>query len=304
MKISLGASVLCVSIAMAACAVAQTTTGPDQPVQPQVPTLVPRAPQQRPQPPFTLTPEEETQVDRVLNMWEKRNNDVKTFDCRFKRWTYDLVFSPPRPNQPPQPKFIDVGVIKYASPDRGLFCVETTELDGKEVAVDAARTEHWISDGKSIFEFNPGKKQLIEHKLPPELQGKAIADSPLPFLFGAEAQKLKQRYFIRLVTPRDVRNQIWLESYPRHQQDAANFHHALFVISTPRMEPHALKITQPNQKDYMAYQFFEIVINNPLRLFQGDPFRPFTPPGWQKLVEEPPAGAPAQARRPPNDGQR
>ena len=106
------------SLVMAVPALAQTqplrgpepsggSVEPDQPVRPQMPVLVPRAPQppaaqqpappQPPQPPFTLTPQEEAQVDRVLNLWEERNRDIKTFDCQFKRWIYDVVFRPARP---------------------------------------------------------------------------------------------------------------------------------------------------------------------------------------------------------------
>ena len=103
-----------------------------------------------------------------------------------------------------------------------------------------------MCDGKSIFEYKPAQKQVEEHRLPRELQGKAIANSPLPFLFGAEAQKLKQRYFIRIVTPQDVQDQIWLEAYPRFQQDAANFHHAQFVITTRGMSPFALMLVDQN----------------------------------------------------------
>jgi TIGR03009 family protein len=268
---------------------------PDQPVRPQVPILVPRAPQQAaPQPPFTLTPQEEAQTDRVLKQWEERNRNIKTFDCRFVRWTFDMVFGPAN-----QAKFVDLGVIKYAAPDRGLFRVESSQKDGKETPIDSARIEHWISDGKSIFEFNAAKKQLIEHKLPPELQGKAIANSPLPFLFGAEAQKLKQRYWIRIVTPPDVKDQIWLEAFPRFQQDAANFHHAQFIVTTQGMSPYGLNLIQPNGKDRIAYQFSEIVVNDPFRPFKGDPFRAFTPFGWQRIVDEPPA---AQAARVPSAG--
>jgi TIGR03009 family protein len=184
-----------------------------------------------------------------------------------------------------------------------MIRTDMTEKEGQMVPIEDNRAEHWISDGKSIFEFNHTKKQLVEHKLPPELQGKAIANTPLPFLFGAEAQKLKQRYFIRLVTPGGVNGQIWFEAFPRFQQDAANFHHAQFIINAQDMSPFALKLIQPNEKDYMVYQFFSIVVNNPLRLFQGDPFRAYTPVGWQKIVEEPPA--PTQAARPQQaDGQR
>jgi hypothetical protein len=143
---------------------------------------------------------------------------------------------------------------------------------------------------------------MIVHKLPPELQGKAIADGPLPFLFGSDAQQLKKRYFLRIVTPRDVQgHQIWLEAYPRFQQDAANFHHAQFIIGTEGMTPFALKLIQPDTKNFIVYQFFEIVMNDPMRMFRGDPFRAVRPLGWQSLVEEPQG---EQARRPPNDSRR
>lgn len=271
---------------------------PDQPVRPQLPTIERRPPQQSagaesaarvqqaPSPPFMLSPQEEAQVDRVLEQWEQQNRKIKTFDCRFKRWIYDVVFGPAN-----QPKFVELGVIRFGTPDRGLFRLEMSEKDGREVPIESARAEHWICDGKAIFEYNPTKKQVVEHQLPKELQGKAIANSPLPFLFGAESQKLKQRYFIRIIeSPPGVSHQIWLEAYPRFQQDAANFKRATFVISTQQgMSPFALEILQPNGKDYTRYQFYDIVVNDSWRLFKGDPFQAFTPPGWQKLVEPAPS---------------
>ena len=110
---------------------------PDQPVQPRVPTLVPRAsqqtaaPQQQPQPPFQLTPQEQAQVDRVLSQWEERNRNIKTFDCQFKRWVYDVVFGPAD-----RPKFIDTGVIKFAAPDRGMIRADMTEKNGATVPIE------------------------------------------------------------------------------------------------------------------------------------------------------------------------
>ena len=278
---------------------------PDQAVMQQLPRLEQRAPQpaapepqpqKPPPPPFTLSPQEEAEVDRVLNLWEEHNRNIKTFDCRFKRWIYDVVFG-----SPTEPKFVDLGVVKYAKPDRGLFRIDATEKEGKEVNIDNARAEHWLSDGRSIFVYSPGKKQLIEQQLPPAMQGKAIADGPLPFVFGAEAKKLKERYWIRLLPPnKDEKDQILLEAFPRHQQDAANFHHAQFIITGEKMEPYALNIVQINGKDHTTYRFFDIVVNDPLRLFKGDPFRAYTPLGWQKIVQPAPSAAPptAQAIRP------
>jgi TIGR03009 family protein len=295
---------------------------PDQPIDPRLPTVerhdgqpnvqqggMPQPGAQQPgeqrpaQPPrlppgFPLTQEQQAQVDQVLKYWEERNRGVKTFDSRFKRWVYDTVFG-----QEGQARFVELGVLRYAAPDRGMFCVDTTDKDGREVPIEAGRAEHWVCDGKSIIELSQTKKQVIVHKLPPEMQGKAIANSPLPFLFGSEAVMLKQRYMIRLVAapPEAPPQSMCLEAYPRFQQDAANFHHAQFIV-TPKMEPWALNLIQPNAKDNIVYRFYDVVINDPLpRLFRGDPFRPPTPFGWQKIVEEPPA---AQAGRLPNDGRR
>jgi hypothetical protein len=67
------------------------------------------------------------------------------------------------------------------------------------------------------------------------------------------------------------------------------------------MEPFALNLIQPNRKDKVVYQFYETVINDPMRLFKGDPFRASKPFGWQSIVEEPPT---TQARHPANAGRR
>ena len=59
-------------------------------------------------------------------------------------------------------------------------------------------------------------------RLPPELQGKAIVDGPLPFLFGAKAETIKARYWIR-VLPETGNGKFWLEAVPKSRQDVQNF---------------------------------------------------------------------------------
>lgn len=266
-----------------------TPAGPDQPMQPRNPELVPRnsvaqpgvqqpQAQTAPEPPFVLTPQQQAEVDQVLDQWELRNKAVKKFESKFKRWTYDAVFGKPN-----VPKFVDLGSVVYAAPDRGLYAVEVTEDNGIQKAIGDDRAEKWICDGKAVFEYNYKTRKVIEHKLPPEQQGKAIANGPLPFLFGSEARVLKQRYFIRLVTPPNVQDQYWLEAYPRFQSDAANFNHAQFIINKQGMAPFALKMIEPN-KNSIVYQFYDVGVNIPPGLF-GDPLRPSLPFGWQKVLD-------------------
>lgn len=250
---------------------------------------MPRPMAQTPPAPFDLTPEQVADVERVLRLWEQRSSGVKTFECRFKRWDYDRVFGPKD-----VPRYEDIGVIKYAAPDRGVFQVtDTVVYDPNDVErrnprqqpIEPERAEHWICDGKSVFEYIPRQKTVNEYPLPPELQGKAIANSPLPFLFGSRAEDLKRRYFLRIITPPELQSQqTWIEAYPRFQADAANFSRAILVLQNQNMQPFGMKVFATNGKNETSYQFFEIVVNDPLRFFKGDPFRAGVPIGWKSVV--------------------
>ena len=120
----------------------------------------------------------------------------------FYRWKYDAVFGRSAATA-------EKGELKFAAPDKGLMKIE---------AKDPKQSEQWLCDGKSIYQFDYPRKIVTEYVMPPELQGKGIGDGPLPFVFGVEAQKLKQRYFMRIITPPNVQNEVWLEAYPRYQR--------------------------------------------------------------------------------------
>ncbi len=262
---------------------------PDQPVEPRHPTLHARpgtqpAEQSAPQPPFVLNAQQQQHVDWVLNAWEQRSAQVKTFTCAFVRREYDEVFG-----QGDEPTHTDYGEIRYQAPDRGLFWVREPD----------DRQERWVCDGDSVFEFNFVTKKLTEYELPPELRGRAIANSPLPFLFGATAESLRQRYFLRLITPSDRQNEVWLQAYPRFREDAANFSRAELILTGREMTPFALQLYLPNGKTRLSYVFQDIRVNATLTNFlQRDPFRVTTPHGWQRVVEPAQPAQPAQAGRP------
>lgn len=270
------------------------------------------APQSRA--PFELTPAQLNFIDNVLDMWEKKSAQVNTFTCKFIRWDYDPVFAEKVKDNL---RSEGHGEIKYRAPDHGVFRMhEISEWDAiKQQYVqrkDALDLPHWVCNGKSIFEFNHTKKQLIEHKLPPEMQGQGIADGPLPFVFGAKAKTLKSRYFIRDITPTaEVGKQIWLDIYPRFQRDAANFERAELILTDPDFLPFALQLYLPGaaafaaqrqQPPRTAYVFQERKVNAFLDRFSfSEPKPPLT---WKKVVEEAPSPAVQQARPPAHPNER
>ena len=234
-------------------------------------------------------------MDALLVQWEQHGADVKTFECNFTRFDWDPVW------RTDQPMHIVEGEIRYAAPDKGMLRVDGELVDfrwdGQQAAggrfVEGQQAEHWISNGSSIFEYDFQKKQLTEHKLPPELKGRAISDSPLPFLFGAKAESVRNRYFLRIVTPEGIRDQAWLEACPKFQPDAANFQRATLILTLGNMQPSAIETVLPNGQSRTVYHFHKIKVNvrnllDPLDVFKNNWLHAPTPRGWTKVVEEAP----------------
>ena len=168
-------------------------------------------PQVAGKPPLTLA--EAAALDRLLAAWEQRSSAVQTWSCRFYKWEYN-AWSPAGENGDRLAFSESSGELKYAAPDKGLYRVRESRQWNPESrryeTIPGDSSEHWVCNGTSIYEFRHAERQLKETVLPPEMQGKAISDGPLPFVFGAKAETLKQRYAMRIITPQGVNDQVWL----------------------------------------------------------------------------------------------
>ena len=303
--------------------VAQQTTAPE--IGPLAPAKNRRAPNtsgtaanntivkpfQQPPAPFLLTEQERKRLDKILTYWEHRSGDVKTFSCRFVCRTYDPVFGPKDPNVP---FTVSEGILRYAAPDKGEFQIGTTksyrppaEPDGKpSYAVQPnVNVEHWVCDGKSVFEMDHKNEQLIETKLPPNLQGLRITDGPLPFMFGAKKEKMLARYWLREIKPpNNQAGQYWLEAMPKTQSDRANFQQVTVILDEKEFLPVALLVYPPNHDPLRnparkSYQFHQRKVDDVIhqtREFFNQFISPQTPIGWKKVVEN--LGGPNALQRP------
>ncbi|MDZ4781565.1 MAG: hypothetical protein SGJ19_15045, partial [Planctomycetia bacterium] len=258
-----------------------------------VPAGAPRAP-------FQLSPQEEAQLDQLLQAWEAAGKKIDQFSVSFTRLEYRqnaIAAAPQAPGNQAAVAVKTTGEIKYKRPDKGLYVTR----DDKDVEVD-----HWVTDGKTIFLFNPDKKRVEAHELPPQLQGKGIEDGPLPFLFGTEAAKLKARYWLRIDPPgvKPQPGQLLLEATPKFQADAQNYRRAQVILDAESLTMLGLQIYHPDGKSRTVHVFGTPVINPKFQFLQKDFSKPVTPPGWQ-LVPVPlqqPAAEPPRAAARPNAG--
>jgi TIGR03009 family protein len=251
----------------------------------------------QPQPSWgLLSQDDNASLEVVLKAWEERSAKVKTLKCTFQCFKYDKVFGAKGQNgAPPLPTRICKGEIRYAAPDKGHYHITEEVADPSKVppVFEEKDGEHWVCDGNAVYELNYEKKQLIERRLPNELKGKAISNSPLPFVFGTTADKMRQRYWMRVRTPeRFVGREIWLEVEPIYAEDRANYQRATVILDEKRMLPKAVSLELPNGNRTNYVFDDDPSINNPISKWVGVFDAPRTPSGWKRVVEDPPSPEP------------
>lgn len=211
---------------------------------------------------FELDPALQSHLDGILNYWESSSSQVQRLRCSFNRYTYDSgVCNYVHPeNQQMIAHEIAGGQIKFEAPDRAIIAVDrkriaippsaanpNLEFKDLDSAAMEQQQERYVSSGDAIYFFDYAEKQLIKQNLPAELQGQGIKNSPLPFLFGAKASELKERYWIRpLQTPAGVEKQWWLEVFPKRRQDAEHYSKAVIVLAGDEFLPVQIRMYAPD----------------------------------------------------------
>jgi TIGR03009 family protein len=303
--------VACLAIALPA--LAQQQVAPVQPdgqrplpagnqaIQPQVQQGQPRI--SAPAPPgFQLNQLQLAMLNQVLDAWQNKSAGISTFKCSFERWEYNAWS--PKVNNELAPSNKCSGEVSYSRPDKGSFQITeirsfkanpppagqgpNAPVTGDWVKDPNAIGEHWVCDGKNIYEYRHQDKQLVERPIPPQLQGQAIVDGPLPFLFGAEAAKLKARYWLR-VEQQGNPDEVWLTALPRFREQAADFSKVEVILDQKALLPKAMRVQLPDGSHHVyMFDVARASVNDPLAVLKSFFERPRLWPGWKRVVEQMP----------------
>ena len=216
--------------------------------------------------PFVLSNAEQAEMEQLLAAWEQQSSGTKRLEAKFRRWHFDPLAAPAGVHAT-----WAEGVIKYGAPDMGLFRVDQLKffsgiVEGKSTykSVEGQFGEHWVCNGKELLEFDRSKKECRIQQLPPEMQGKDILESPLPFVFNLNAARIKDRYWVRRIeAPADV---FVIEAHPKRQADRAQYRFVRIVINNQTFLPKALILYGPNfdpvaAPSYDQYEFIDVERN-------------------------------------------
>ena len=261
---------------------------------------------QRPFP--QLPPEQEKYLHSLLDYWQQSSDQVKQYVCDFQRFEYDTAivnYRDPETNQLAAHS-VATGHIRYAAPDRGFF--ETTSMmdfkappkaPGQDAEYARRDTngplEKWICDGRTIYEFDFDAKRLNETEIPKTMQGDGLANSPLPFLFGANKALLLDRYWVRVITPEGASNEYWLEVFPKRVEDARSYSKIEVIIAEEDFLPKAMHMYSPQydpKKNNYGSRYFAFgnrrvnAKSAQIQDFFGIFVRPQTPitGGWKRVT--------------------
>ncbi|MCA9132822.1 MAG: TIGR03009 domain-containing protein [Planctomycetales bacterium] len=259
------------------------------------------------QAPFEALNEEQMQyLQTVLNVWEQQTAKIERYQCNLTRWQYDPSIDDTAPAT------IDKGILKYSTPDKGLFRIDERQSIAKrgpppEYRPSDKHGEYWICDGEYVHILDRDEKKANKLQLPPAMRGNGIHNSPLPFLFGVKANEIQQRYWIRPVKAPAGSSDVWLEAYPKRVDDAGNYSRVQVVLDANQVLPKALIVFMPNWEPQHphreVYEFTERQSNwsflSALKegLFMKEFINTKLPGDWQVIVEpyiEPQEAGPAE----------
>ena len=257
---------------------------------------------QQPFPPLSEAAQAQLQI--VLKKWETQSQAMKTLECRFMRWHYDNFAAPAN-----VPASKAEGIIKYATPDKGLFRTEQlvfyAGIDPQNKGpIFKPQTnqfgEYWVCNGTDLIEFDRSKQECTIQTLPENMRGKNIVNGPLPFVFNLDAKQIQERYWVRQVASPNP-GIIVVEAWPKLQDLRAQYKLVQIALEEATYQPHALLMYAPNFHPKNApkwdhYEFKDIKRNAVTAGFQqkflGN-FIPSTPPKSWKIhrnkLGQPPA---------------
>lgn len=246
--------------------------------------------QAAPKAPFPpLNAQQQQRLDAILVQWQKKTQGTETLSCDFTRWHFDQFAAPAGVHASKS-----IGIIKYAAPDKGLFRVEEKQFyTGMKNQVPQFAPqpgkfgEWWVCTGKELLEYDQTEKKVTIQELPPHLRGTAIFNSPLPFVFNLDAEKIKEKFWISEGEAPDE-NTILINAWPKTQENRAQYKLVQIALGTDFL-PKALVMYAPNfniktSPVWDQYEFSNVKRNAITSGFQQflNFFIPQKPPaGWK-----------------------
>ncbi len=243
-----------------------------------------------------LSPE----LEKILIDWERESGKVTKLKGEFNRVVYDSVFEVAK---------CATGNYAFEAPDKGRMDFlpdqeAASKAPGKvrrgevDFTLQADEPRVWVCDGEQILAIDPTKKEYNRIRIPAPYRGKNISDGPLPFLFGMNAEKMKQRYVLEPGRLHNPARLIHIVAYPRMPSEQREYRMAEVLLDPQTFMPRAIQLLGTSDNTQTVYMFTKHEKPNILSL--SNPFKPSLF-GYKLMLDEE-AAAPQDRESRKQDG--
>ena len=188
-----------------------------------------------------------------------------------------------------------VGQALFKAPN--LACIDFRKVEGDPKAPDRklVPNERIICTGSEVWQYRSDLKQVFVFPLERDVQQRALAQGPLPFLFNFRAEDARKRYVMKLIA--ETKGSYIIAIKPLLEIDRDAFSRAQVQLDHSFLLPTRITLVSPNEKDTKDFVLSKVKPNaavNPEN-FVG---KELGPP-W-KVVRNPVDGpSPSSAAKPP-----
>ncbi|MBQ9872877.1 MAG: hypothetical protein IJM30_00235 [Thermoguttaceae bacterium] len=218
------------------------------------------------QPPADYKPsEEETQkLDEFLTRWEEYGKDIKRVACSVHMREFDGALQ----QDAKRPVAHTWGEFRFITPNKLSYHVkgEFEYTDAKPEGTWKEGKNEWqvVLDGKSLVQYDFQNKKAVVYKIPEDEQDIDLTmdNGQFPLFFVAKADALKDRFYLRIVTPEKKRkSEVWIEAFPRYARDAQQFKSITVLLSLKDLQPTYMRKMGANGKSKTDLTFEKVAVN-------------------------------------------
>ncbi|MBQ9128372.1 MAG: hypothetical protein IJY15_11510, partial [Thermoguttaceae bacterium] len=216
---------------------------------------------------YKLSENDKLKLDEFLTHWENFGKGIKQVSCDVHMMEFDGGVLQQDSKKPIAHTW---GLFRFKAPNQLLYHIKG---EFSYADVDAGGEASWkegqnelkiVLDGKSLTQYDYANKKAVVYPLAEDEQNLDLTmdNGQFPLFFVAKAETLKNRFYLRLVTPAAKRqSEVWIEAFPRYARDAQQFQSIVVILGLKDMQPTYMRKVGVNGKSKTDLKFERVEVN-------------------------------------------
>ncbi len=233
---------------------------------------------------YKPTAEEQKQLDEFLARWEEFGKGVKRVSCDVHMREFDGVLQ----QNSKIPVAHTWGQFRFITPNKFMYHIkgEFAYTDAKPEGEWKEGQNEWmiVLNSKEFMQYDYKNKKVVVYPVVSEEQDMDLTmdNGQFPLFFVAKANVLKNRYYLRIVTPASKqKTQVWIEAFPRYARDAQLYQSITVILGVKDLQPTYMRKIAVNGKSKTDLTFENVQVNKGIWKIEGS-----VEPGWTKEVRD------------------